>query len=262
MLVLISPAKKLDTLAPAPLADYTVPQLIEEAGRLIDILKGLGPAELQRLMKLSPKLADVALARHRQLTTRLGPENAKPAIFAFKGDTYVGLDAASLAPEDLGVAQTCLRILSGLYGLLRPLDLIQAYRLEMGARLANPRGPTLYDFWCQPVTRAVNEALDAAGGGPIVNLASKEYVSVLNAQALSAPVITPVFKEGRDGSYRVLGLFAKRARGMMARFIIQNRIVRAEDLLEFGEAGYRYSPAASSPGQPVFLRQQPRKSAA
>ncbi len=262
MLVLISPAKKLDTLAPAPVPDHTVPELIAEAGQLIDILKRLGPAELQRLMKLSPKLAEVALARHRQLTTRLGPDNAKPAVFAFKGDTYVGLDAASLTPADLGVAQGGLRILSGLYGLLRPLDLIQAYRLEMGARLANPRGPTLYDFWREPVTQAVNAALERAGGGPVVNLASVEYFSVLQQEALAAPVITPVFKEGRDGSYRVLGLFAKRARGMMARFIIRNRIDRADDLLEFADAGYRYNPAASEPGRPVFLRQQPRKSAA
>lgn len=262
MLVLISPAKKLDTLSPAPIPDHTVPRLLDETDRLIEILAGLGPADLRRLMKLSPKLADVAVARHRQLTTRLGPDNAKPAVFAFKGDTYVGLDTASLTPEDLRVAQDILRILSGLYGCLRPLDLIQAYRLEMGTRLANRRGENLYDFWGESVTQAVNEALDAAGGGPLVNLASVEYASVLRRERLNAPVITPVFKEGRDGNYRVLGLFAKRARGMMARFIIRNRITDARDLVAFCEAGYRHNPAASDADRPVFLRQQPRKSAA
>lgn len=253
MLAVLSPAKKLDGSTPPPTARYSEPELADQTEMLIPEIKKLSRPDLQRLMKLSPKLADIAFERHRRLGGALGPENAKQSVFAFKGDTYVGLDPDSLEPEDLAFAQDHLRILSGLYGLLRPLDLIQSYRLEMATKLANPRGEDLYDFWGGRIADAVNKALPECGG-PVINLASKEYFKALKPRLLHAEVITPVFKDGRGGSYRVMGLFAKRARGMMARYIVRRRLEHVEDLKNFGDAGYRYNAKESSGSELVFLR--------
>ena len=255
MLALISPAKKLDGSTPPPVAEASEPGMLDQSEILIDEIKKLSRSDLRRLMKISPRLADVAYERHQRLGGALGPANAKQAVFAFRGDTYIGLDAPSLTADDLVFAQDHLRILSGLYGVLRPLDFIQSYRLEMGTKLANPRGEDLYDFWGGRITESVNAGLDAVGG-PVVNLASKEYFSTVRREHLKAEVITPVFKDERGGTFRILGLFAKRARGMMARYIITNRLREAGALKDFCDGGYRYNADASTDTEFVFLRPQ------
>lgn len=253
MLALVSPAKKLDGATPPPTDRTTRPALQEQSEILFRELGKLGRADLRRLMKISPRLADLAFERHQRLGGEVTLANAKQALFAFRGDTYVGLDADTLSAGELAFAQHHLRILSGLYGLLRPLDLIQPHRLEMGTKLANPRGEDLRDFWGGRIAEAVNTAL-ARAGGPVINLASKEYFSVLGAGRLAVDVITPVFRDGRAGTYRVLGMFAKRARGMMARYMIRNRLGEADALKDFSEDGYRYNKAASGETEFVFLR--------
>ena len=253
MLALVAPAKKLDGATPPPTDRTTRPALQDQSEILFRELRKLSRADLRRLMKISPRLADLAFERHRGLGGEVTLSNAKQALFAFKGDTYIGLDANTLSAGELAFAQDHLRILSGLYGVLRPFDLIQPYRLEMATKLANPRGEDLRDFWGGRIAEAVNTAL-AKAGGPIINLASKEYFSALGAGRLAADVITPVFRDGRAGTYRVLGMFAKRARGMMARYMIRNRLGNADALKDFSENGYRYNKAASSETEFVFLR--------
>ncbi|MFQ5533832.1 MAG: peroxide stress protein YaaA [Sphingomonadales bacterium] len=255
MLILISPAKKLDGSSPPPVADHSTPQFLARTGILIQELRKLSHADLRRLLQLSPKLADIAFERHLRLSTEPGPANAKQAVFAFAGDTYIGLRAHSLSRADLAFAQDHLRIFSALYGLLRPLDLMQPYRLEMATKLPNPSGGDLYDFWEETLGEAVNNALGRVEG-PMINLASREYFSAIKKAQPSPGIITPVFKEERGGSYRVLPLFAKRARGMMARYIVQNRLREVESLKNFDRAGYRFSPEASSQTELVFLRDQ------
>ena len=253
MLALVSPAKKLDGATPPPTDKTTHPALQDQSEILFRELGKLDRTDLRRLMKISPSLADLAFERHQRLGGEVTLSNAKQALFAFRGDTYVGLDADSLSAGELAFAQDHLRILSGLYGVLRPFDLIQPYRLEMGTKLANPRGEDLHDFWGGRIAEAVNAAL-AKAVGPVINLASKQYFSAVVAERLEAEVITPVFKDGHAGTYRVLGMFAKRARGMMARYMIRNRLRDADALKDFSEDGYRYSKEASGETEFVFLR--------
>jgi cytoplasmic iron level regulating protein YaaA (DUF328/UPF0246 family) len=217
------------------------------------LLRALDLPELAGLMAMSDDLAALTAGRCRAWRPPFTPDNARPALLAYAGDTYAALEAATLDAGDLAFAQDHLRILSGLYGLLRPLDLIQPYRLEMGARLANPEGPDLYAFWRAPLTRAVARAL-AGAGGPLVNLASGEYFSALDAGALPGRVVTPVFEEPARGGYRVQAVHAKRARGRMVRFAVRNRLDRAEDLLAFDDLGYGFDDAASGPDRWVFRR--------
>lgn len=256
MLMVISPAKTLDFDTPPSTSTHTQPDFLEHSQQLIDTLRELNPPALEQLMSISPALASLNFGRVLSWHTPFTPANAKIAVQAFQGDVYQGLDAASLDQDTLDHAQHHLRILSGLYGRLRPLDLIQPYRLEMGTRLANPRGPNLYKFWGDIITRALNDDLEQAGG-PLVNLASEEYFKAVLPKKLAAPVITPVFKDLSGGKYKVVSFYAKRARGLMARFALQQRIGHPEGLKDFDLAGYRYAPSQSDAQHWVFTRDQP-----
>ncbi|MGA0807390.1 MAG: peroxide stress protein YaaA [Pseudohongiellaceae bacterium] len=256
MLIVLSPAKTLDFDTPAPLRKHTQPQLLEQARVLNGLLREQDAAALGRLMRISPDLAQLNVERNRHWAPPFTPESAKQAVFAFRGDVYGGLDADSLPASDLAWAQQHLRILSGLYGLLRPLDLIQAYRLEMGTKLANPHGKDLYAFWGDSITRALNEALRAQGDGVLVNLASEEYFGAVRPARLEGRVVTPVFKEYRGGSYRIISLFAKRARGRMASWIIRERLQDPLSLQQFDADGYRFNAALSAGTTLVFTRRQ------
>ena len=253
MIIVISPAKKLDESTPAPLQEHSQPELLTHSAELVEILREMDSFQLADLMKLSMKLADLNMQRFQQWQAPFTPENAKQAIFMFRGDTYQGLDADSLHADELAFAQQHLRILSGLYGVLRPLDLIQPYRLEMGTRLSNPRGRNLYEFWGDIITGTLQHA-DDASPPLLINLASTEYFKAIKRTAWQGDIITPVFKEAKAGGYKVIGLFAKRARGMMARFIIRNRIQDIEQIKTFRDGGYRFCEDMSSTDEWVFIR--------
>jgi len=256
MLALLSPAKRLDFTPPPTATARSTPALLDETGRLIKTTRNLSQKKLRELMDISPALAKLNADRYKQLTTTLGPDNAKQAVLAYMGQAYLGLDAASLSEEDLAFAQEHLGILSGLYGYLRPLDLIQPHRLEMGTRLKTRRGATLYDFWGERVHRLVKARL-AEGDGVLVNLASAEYFKVVRAKQLGGRIITPVFMDTKGGKSRVLFVFAKHARGMMARTIIQRRLTDAESLKGFDAGGYRWREDLSVGDRWVFERPQP-----
>ncbi len=254
MLILISPAKKLD-FATAPISDrFTQCEFLADAQQLIDTLKPLGQGEIAKLMHLSDNLAKLNVERYQHWSQPFTPQNAKAAILAFKGDVYAGMNADTFTEANLDFAQRHLRILSGLYGLLRPLDLMQPYRLEMGTRLDNPRGKNLYEFWGEKITQAVNQAALAAGGTGIINLASAEYFKSVKPRQLQVPLITPQFKECKNGEYKIIGIYAKRARGLMSRYIIDNELTAAEALKTFTWEGYAYNEALSSEAEWVFTR--------
>jgi uncharacterized protein len=258
MLYLLSPAKSLDYETPTPPeveALATRPAFVDEAAALIEVLKTRSPAEVAALMDLSEPLAELNAKRYatwRRMHTR---HNAKPAVLAFDGDVYGGLDAKTLALDDLAWAQQHLVILSGLYGLLRPLDRLQPYRLEMGTRLETDRGTDLYRWWGQTLSQALNRR--QRGERIVVNLASQEYFRAVDRRALKARVVECVFEEGRNGGWQVISFFAKRARGLMARFAVHHRIREPEALRSFAEEGYAFAPEASSPDRLVFRRLQP-----
>ena len=254
MLALISPAKKLDAETEPPLGDFTMPQLLDNSGELVDTVKGLGKSRLKALMHLSDALTELNHARYERYSTPFNPGNAKQAVFMFRGDTYVGLDADTLSKDDLTYAQDHLGILSGLYGVLRPLDLIQPYRLEMGSRLATQRGKDLYDFWGSRLTDACNGITASHENRTVVSLASKEYIGAIQPQGLAGPLVTCHFKEMRDGVPRTIGLVAKKARGRMARFIVQSRVENEDDLKGFGEDGYAFEAQLSNDEDLVFVR--------
>lgn len=257
MLALISPAKKLDFETDATFDAHTQPILLDKAEKLVARVRQLSRSALARTMKLSDQLADLNYQRYQAFKTPFTLGNSKQAAMVFNGDTYVGLDARSLSHDDLHFAQDHLRILSGLYGLLRPLDLIQPYRLEMGAKFQPPRVSNLYDFWGNTLTDEINKILAANGDECVVNCASNEYFKAVKPKALNVPVITPVFKEVKDNQARVIGLFAKQARGMMARHIIVNRLSKSEDLKTFTSGGYKYRQDLSDETSWVFTRKQP-----
>lgn len=258
MLVVISPAKALDFAPLAKPLPHTTPVLADQAAALSEITRTLTASDLKNLMGISDALAELNYARFQELGDPRPGETAKQAALAFNGDTYTGLDAASLSEEDLTYAQDHLRILSGLYGVLRPLDVIEPYRLEMGIKLANPRGKDLYAFWKGRISAALDLAVEGHPHPVIVNCASTEYFkSAEQKTALKARVITPVFHEERDGKARVIGLMAKRARGMMARFIIANRLDDPEQIKNFSAAGYAFRPERSDAASWVFSRPQP-----
>jgi len=253
MFAVISPAKKLDFSEPVR-GITTQPQLIVETEVLLDETRRLLPSDLSKLMKISDQLAELNYGRFQSFELPFTEDNAKQAIFAFNGDTYVGFDAKTLDDEGLDFAQDHVGILSGLYGLLRPRDLMQPYRLEMGTRLQNPRGKDLYAFWGDRITTAINRALEGHAEPVLVNLASNEYFKSVKKKELRAEVITPVFKELKDGKAKVIGLMAKRARGMMARYIVEKRIESPKALKKFKEGGYRYVAAESTDTEWVFRR--------
>ncbi len=255
MLVVVSPAKALNFEDPDPGIAWTRPLLMAQTRELMKTARTLSAVDLAGLMGLSEKLADLNRDRFRAFRLEHTPDNAKQAVLAFAGDTYRGLDATSLSADDLDHAQTHLRIISGLYGLLRPLDLIQPYRLEMGTRLNTPRGHSLYDFWGDRIARALNRDLKHMESPVVLNAASKEYFGAIPADRLKAPVITPVFKEMRKGVARTLGFTAKVARGMIARHVIRNRIDSIEDLKSFDADGYRFDPGSSTASTFVFIRE-------
>lgn len=256
MLTVISPAKRLDetrSILPAGL-DATTPDFGADAAKLARIARDLSVADLRALMDISEPLARLNHDRFRAYKPKPDPATLKPAAFCFDGDTYAGLEAKTLDPDALRWAQDHLRILSGLYGLLRPLDLIQPYRLEMGSKLANPKGPDLYAFWGRKIAKALNDAGAAAGTGILVNCASNEYFHAVDRKALTLRVITPTFLEVKAGEAKIVSFFAKKARGAMARFIAEHRLTDPADLTGFTSGGYGYDADRSSPDQPVFLR--------
>lgn len=255
MLIIISPAKTLDYTSKVPIDERTEPVFIADANRLARRMRELSAQDISRLMSVSAKLGELNYARYQNWETRACPDTARQAIFAFRGDVYTGLDAASFSKDDLSFAQKRLRILSGLYGVLRPFDMMQAYRLEMGARLAVGKAGNLYEFWGARVTETLNDDLAASGRPVLVNLASREYSSVVLPERVKAPVIAPVFKEKRGGAYKIISFNAKKARGLMSRFIIRNRLTDADDLKQFSQAGYRYNEQSSTPNEWWFTRE-------
>ncbi|MCB9787954.1 MAG: peroxide stress protein YaaA [Deltaproteobacteria bacterium] len=254
MLVVISPAKKLDWSPPSPELPHTRATLEEESARLAEVTRKLTARKIARLMDLSESLAQLNHERFQALSFPTTPANGKQAALAFAGDTYQGLDAASLTPEDLDWAQTHLGILSGLFGLLRPLDLMQAYRLEMGTRLSNRRGKDLYAFWGKRIAARINALTEGHPDRTVVNCASVEYWKAVRPGLLAARTVTPVFKEAKDGQAKVVGFVAKRSRGLMARWIIQNRLEDPEALKSFREEDYVYQPEESTDSELVFVR--------
>ncbi|WP_298442494.1 peroxide stress protein YaaA [uncultured Ferrimonas sp.] len=258
MLAVISPAKNLDFDTPAHMAVHTQPALLAEAEELMDTCRQLTPADLASLMKLSDKLAGLNAARFADWHTPFTPDNAKQAVLAFNGDVYTGLDAASLSEAQLQYAQQHLRILSGLYGLLQPLDLIQPYRLEMGTKLGNERGKDLYQFWGRQITEALTAAVAEQGDQVVVNLASNEYFKVVKPKLLDARVITPVFKDQKNGQYKIISFYAKKARGLMARFMIEQQPQQPQDLEAFNYDGYYFCAEQSTADSLVFLRDEQR----
>jgi cytoplasmic iron level regulating protein YaaA (DUF328/UPF0246 family) len=253
LLALLSPAKRLDFTPPPSFAKATRPGLLKDTALLAARGKALTRADLRRLMDISPKLADLNYDRFQSFD----PQNrtgTKPAIFAFAGDVYGGFDAGSLSVDDIAFAQEHVAILSGLYGLLRPLDAIQPYRLEMGTRLATARGGTLYDFWRDALVKHLNARCAKLDRPTVVNLASEEYWSAVDADALHAPVIQPVFKEIKGGKARVVSFLAKKARGLMARDIVQRRLTAPESLKAFDAGGYAFDAKASDAARWVFSR--------
>ncbi len=256
MLMVISPAKTLDFDTPPVTEAFTQPAHLAESRRLINRLRKLGPADVAQLMSLSDKLASLNVARYGEWKTPFSPANAKQAVLAFDGDVYDGLAAGDFSAEDFAFAQDHLRILSGLYGVLRPLDLMQPYRLEMGTRLANERGGDLYAFWGNRVTRALNAVLASQQAPVLVNLASEEYFGVVQPEGLKARIVTPVFEDwnANSGRYKIISFHAKKARGMMARHAIRARVTDVEALKGFDSAGYAFDARASSPERWVFRR--------
>lgn len=256
MLIVVSPAKTLDYESPLATQEYTQPELVEHSAELIDVCRELTPVDIASLMKVSDKIAGLNAARFAEWQTTFTPDNARQAILAFKGDVYTGLAAETLDSGGFAYAQQHLRMLSGLYGLLKPLDLMQPYRLEMGTKLANPRGSNLYQFWGDIITDKLNEALVAQGDDILINLASNEYFKSVKPKKLAGSVITPVFKDCKNGTYKVISFYAKKARGMMARYIIDNRISSVEALKAFDTAGYYFVPAESTATELVFKREE------
>lgn len=256
MLVVVSPAKTLDYESPLATQKYTQPELLDYSQQLIEVCRQLTPADVASLMKVSDKIADLNVGRFQEWSDTFTLDNARQAILAFKGDVYTGLDAESLSEDDFAYAQDHLRMLSGLYGLLRPLDLMQPYRLEMGTKLASDKGSNLYQFWGSVITDKLNQAIAKQGDNVLINLASNEYFKAVKPKALDAQVITPVFKDCKKGQYKVISFYAKKARGMMARYIIDNRISSVADLTQFDTAGYYFAEQESTPTELVFKREE------
>lgn len=261
MLVVISPAKRLDW-APVPEITPTEPQFADAAWELVQVARNLTAPDVQALMKISDSLARLNVERFAAYDRRPAPENVRPALRAFAGDTYAGLEAKSLDPEEIAWAQAHLRILSGLYGVLRPCDAMQPYRLEMGSRLHTARGASLYAFWADRPARALRKAADAVQSQVLINCASQEYFTAVNTDVLGLRVVTPVFLEDKPGGPKIVSFYAKKARGAMARFIIQHRLTDPAALTAFDMGGYVHEPSLSEPDRPAFLRCQHAETAA
>ena len=251
--IIISPAKKLDYETVNNKLESSQPTLLNDSRSLIANLKKLSPQEVSSLMGLSDKLGALNFERFQEWKTPFTISNSKHAVMAFKGDVYQGLDAASLSEDDLSWAQENLRILSGLYGVLKPLDLMQAYRLEMGTKLKTEIGKDLYEFWGSAITDELNKNFPSANG-TLLNLASNEYFKSIDQSKINARIITPTFMDLKNDKYKIISFFAKKARGLMTRFVVKNRITNADQIKEFSEAGYKFNEAMSAENKPVFCR--------
>jgi len=256
MLILISPAKTLDFDTPAVTNLHTQAEFLEHSAELIDQLKLQSPDDISALMKLSSKLSELNVQRFHDWCLPFDASNAKQALLAFKGDVYTGLDAETFSEGDFEYSQQHLAILSGLYGLLRPLDLIQPYRLEMGTKFANTRGANLYSFWGAIITDEINQRLAASGSEILVNLASNEYFKAVKPKQINAELITPVFKDEKNGQYKIISFYAKKARGLMAAYILQNKVTTVAQLCQFDVAGYRFVAAESDAQILTFKRSE------
>ena len=254
MLMLLSPAKSLDYDTPPVTDRHTLPRFIDESASLIDVIRPYTPAQIASLMDLSDALSQLNVARYEAWRPSFTGDNSKQAVLAFNGDVYEGLQAATLTPAQLDWAQDHLRILSGLYGILRPLDWMQPYRLEMGTKLVNPRGKDLYAWWGDTLAQSLNAELAAQGDDLIVNLASQEYFKAVKRKALKARVVECVFEDWKGAGYKIISFHAKRARGLMARHIIEGQLTTVQALQSFGAEGYAYDAAASRGDRLVFRR--------
>tara|TARA_R110000868_G_scaffold282483_1_gene542769 strand:+ start:1564 stop:2340 length:777 start_codon:yes stop_codon:yes gene_type:complete len=256
MLVVISPAKNLDYDTPSTTDIFTQPEMLHDSQRLIKHCQKLSPAKIASLMKISDKLAGLNADRYASWHTPFDTNNAKQALLAFNGDVYTGLDASSFSQDDFNYAQQHLRILSGLYGVLRPLDLMQAYRLEMGTKLDTGKNKNLYQFWGESISCKLNEAIDNQGDNVLINLASNEYFKAVKPKALNAEIFTPVFQDCKNGQYKVISFFAKKVRGLMARYIVQNQLTDVSQLKKFDMAEYQFSAQKSKGNELVFTREE------
>ena len=256
MLALISPAKTLDYETALPSSNFTQPRLLDQSEQLIEVCRELSASQLASLMSVSEKIAQLNVARFQDWQTEFDLANARQAIFAFKGDVYTGLDAYALSDPQLDFAQQHLRMLSGLYGLLRPLDLMMPYRLEMGTKLHNPRGSNLYEFWGKRITDLIQQDLQQANSNILLNLASDEYYKAVKESALDAQIVKPVFLDQKNGKYKVISFYAKKARGLMARFVIEQQIQQVEDLKAFNSEGYYFDAENSNVKELVFKREE------
>lgn len=253
MLVIISPAKTQDFSTQERTKEYSEPSFLKESTQLVKALRKHSPEQIAALMSVSDQIAALNYNRFKSFKTPFTPENAKQALLAFKGDVYTDIDVAHYTAVDFKFAQQHLRILSGLYGLLRPLDLIQPYRLEMKIKLSNSRGKNLYEFWGDRITKELNAGLDATNS-TLINLASAEYFKAVNTRLFKGKIITPIFKDHKNGDYKIIAFYAKRARGMMTDFIIKNKIQEPEQLKIFQEGGYTYNDPLSNDHEWVFTR--------
>ena len=259
MFFVLSPAKNLNEKAPAPVKEFTQPDLLAEAEILMRQLRELAPQQIAELMHVSDKIALLNAERNAEWHTPFTPDNAKQAVFMFNGDVYEGITADTLKPEQIQYLQQHVRLLSGLYGILRPLDLMQPYRLEMGTAFANTRGKNLYEFWGDIITGLLNDTLAQAGSDILINLASQEYFKSVNTQKLKARLITPVFKDEKNGKYKIISFYAKRARGLMVRYAAEHNITDPEMLKNFDYEGYSFNAAASNESEWVFMRKEQTK---
>ncbi|MCF6203219.1 MAG: peroxide stress protein YaaA [Methylococcaceae bacterium] len=253
MIIVISPSKTLN-FEPNPVQEHTQPRQLKKSQELIDTVKRLSCEELASLMKISEKLSRLNWQRYHDFQQPFSLENAKQALLSFKGDVYTGIDSENYNDEDFSFAQQHLRILSGLYGVLRPLDLIQPYRLEMGTRLENKYGKNLYEFWSDKITEVLNQDINNVSTPLLINLASTEYFKVIKPKVLKAKILTLTFKENKAGTYKTIGVHAKRARGSMTNYIIKNRLVEADRIKAFNHDNYVFSPSLSSENEWVFCR--------
>lgn len=256
MLVVISPAKNLDYDTPAVTKTFTQPEMLDDSQALIEQCQTLTPAKIGSLMKISDKLAGLNADRYAGWHTPFDTNNAKQALLAFNGDVYTGLNASSFSQDDFDYAQQHLRILSGLYGVLRPLDLMQAYRLEMGTKLDIGDNKNLYQFWGERISNKLNEAINIQGDNVLVNLASNEYFKAVKPKSINAEIYTPVFQDCKNGQYKVISFYAKKARGMMARYILKNQLTEVSQLQKFDTAGYLFSSQKSKGNELVFTREE------
>lgn len=254
MLIVVSPAKNLDYESPTPTGRHTKAALLDHSQALIDELKQLAPQDVSKLMKLSDKLGTLNFDRFQSWSLPFKASNARQAVFAFNGDVYAGLDAYNFDDEELSFAQDHLRILSGLYGVLKPLDLMQPYRLEMGTKFSVGENKDLYQFWGAEITKLLNKQLKKLDSDTLINLASNEYFKSVKKAELNAEIVTPVFKDKKNGTYKIISFFAKKARGRMSAYIIKNKITAAAQIKSFDWDGYCYNEAMSNDTEWVFVR--------